>query len=191
MATLKDASRPPSPRVILDYRAEYEVIIYERESIRDKCDTSLACLYRLYEHIMLDQNLEMRNHLEYLWFRRWPVFEIPDPCDDDPERAAVLACIPSLLVLAFNARIEMGLPRHAPAIITDEMIEKWRAEPRKYESEPTWAAAMPTLKETLAIPHWDRAMYNFVALPSFESEKASQEFKRKNILIWQPHIYFT
>ncbi|KAF1982604.1 hypothetical protein K402DRAFT_190770 [Aulographum hederae CBS 113979] len=112
-----------------------------------------------------------------------PIAEIPDPQDHDPERAAVLACITMLLVVSFNQRIELGLPRHAPSIITDEMVTRWRSEPRKYEREPEWAEKVPPLQETLTIPHWSSSAHDFVTLDSFDSEKASGEFQKKNILV--------
>ena len=74
---------------------------------------------------MLDQNIEMRNELEAFWFQRdWKVCDIPDPKDPDLERYAVLAVIPTLLMLAFNKRIELGLSRHAPAIFTRDQSDE-------------------------------------------------------------------
>ena len=184
------ATLPPPPRDILANREQYEDIIYPRKYPDPKTDTPLACLYRLYEWIMLDANLEIRNHLEYFWFKRWPVCEIPDPEDAHPERYAVLASITAILVEAFNHRIKLGLPRHAPSRFTYDQLEEWRRQTPKLESEPSWAQEVPVLREQLNIPHWDQDQRDFVPLLSFDSEKASPQFKWKNILIWQPHIYF-
>ncbi|KAK7419377.1 hypothetical protein QQX98_003329 [Neonectria punicea] len=115
----------------------------------------------------------------------WAVRDIPDPRDPDPER---YACIPALLCLAFNRRIELGLPRHAPPILTRDMLDEWRAQEREYEEEPAWVDGVPRLTATLAIPHWNNKKRDFVPLESFDH--ASKEFSRKNILIWQPHIHF-
>lgn len=41
-------------------------------------DKPLYALYRIYEHIMLDNNIGMRNELELFWWTRWPVADIPD-----------------------------------------------------------------------------------------------------------------
>lgn len=183
---------PAPPREMLDNRFHYEEIIFNRRGLKDRqSDTPLAALYRIYEHIVLDQNINMRNELEYFWYKnRWAVCDIPDPRDPDEERYACLACIPALLCLAFNDRIRLGLPRDAPAIFTDDMLDAWRQQDRPYETEPKWAANVKKLKNTLTIPHWDAAKHDFVSLDGFSSGKACPEFARKNVLIWQPHIYF-
>jgi hypothetical protein len=181
---------PPPPRQLLRGREIYELPILRRRIDRE-VDTPLAALYRLYEHIILDQNIEMRNELEAFWYQpSWPVCKIPDPKDPDPERYAVLAVIPSLLVLAFNKRIELGLPRDAPAIFTGDQLDEWRAREREYEKEPDWASSVPPCKELLKIPHWNNDLRDFVSIDGFDDHRASQEFAKKNILIWQPHIHF-
>lgn len=182
--------RPPAPRDLLSNRAGYEIPLLNRSPDREN-DAPLAALYRIYEHLILDQHIELRNELEAFWFRSsWAVSDIPDPLDPDPERYACLACIPALLCLAFNKRIEMGLPRDAPSIFTRDMLEEWKAQEREYEREPNWVTGVSRLDTTLAIPHWDNEKRDFVPLDGFEDEKASKEFAKKNILIWQPHIHF-
>jgi hypothetical protein len=149
-------------------------------------------LYRLYENITLDQNINMRNELESFWYHNsWAIKEIPDPRDPDPERYAVLACITALLVLSFNDRINLGLPRDAPPIITGDLLDKFKTQAKILEEAPSWASKVPALGETLKIPHWDRDKHDFVPLEDFTPGKASPDFQSKNILIWQPHIYFT
>ncbi|KAF2672111.1 hypothetical protein BT63DRAFT_452607 [Microthyrium microscopicum] len=133
----------------------------------------------------------MRNELEYFWYKNtWAVCDIPDPQDPDEGRYACLACIPALLCLAFNQRIRLGLPHDAPAIFTGDMLDKWREQQRKYEKEPHWTVNVTRLTRTLAIPHWDNQQRDFIPLDTFSLDKASEEFARMNILIWQPHIYF-
>jgi len=90
----------------------------------------------------------MRNEIEY-FFRRytWPVRHIPDPADEDPMRYAVLACVPYLLVEAFNRNIELGLPRNTPAIMTDEEIDEVQTRPKTYEEVPEWARKVAPLGE--------------------------------------------
>lgn len=181
---------PPSPRELLAGRLVYEIPLLNRR-VRSEGDTPLAALYRIYEHIVLDQHIEIRNEIEAFWYHAgWAVRDIPDPRDPDPERYAVLSCIPPLLCLAFNKRIGLGLPRDAPPIFTRSMLEEWQAQERKYEEEPLWVEDVPRLTETLAIPHWDNEKRDFVPLDGFEENKASPEFARKNILIWQPHVHF-
>ena len=186
----ESSNLPPSPRELLQHREHYEIPILERRVDHDS-DTPLAALYRIYEHIVLDQSIEIRNELEAFWFHSsWKVSKIPDPKDPDPERYACLACIPALLCLAFNKRIELGLPRDAPPIFTYDQLDKWRAQEREYEKEPSWTKEVPRLQDVLAIPHWENDRREFVTLDGFEPGKASNEFTKKNILIWQPHIHF-
>jgi hypothetical protein len=69
---------PPSPRELLQHREHYEIPILERRVDHDS-DTPLAALYRIYEHIVLDQNIEIRNELEAFWFHSsWKVSKIPE-----------------------------------------------------------------------------------------------------------------
>lgn len=184
------SSLPSNPRELLEYRTHYEIPLLNRR-IDPESDTPLAALYRLYEHIVLDQNIEMRNEIEAFWFHNeWKVKDIPDPKDPDPERYGCLACIPALLCVSFNKRIELGLPRDAPAIFTQDQLDEWKAQEREYEQIPLWTKSVAKLKDTLAIPHWDNSKRDFVPLDGFESEKASKQFAEKNVLIWQPHIHF-
>lgn len=184
------ADLPPPPRELITNRVIYEGPLLGRR-VLPETDSPLAALYRIYEHLCLDQHLELRNELEAFWYHSsWAVRDIPDPQDPDPERYACLACIPKILCLAFNARIRLGLPRDAPSIFTHDMLDEWRSQEPKFEEEPGWVAAVPRLNQTLGIPHWDNELRDFVTLSGFEDEKASPEFRDKNILIWQPHIHF-
>lgn len=182
---------PPPPRQLIAGRTVYELPLLGRRRADPDTDTPLRALYRIYEHLVLDQHIEMRNELEYFWYRNsWAVQDIPDPRDPDPERYACLACIPKLLCLAFNKRIGMGLPRDAPPIFTGDMMDEWKAREPKFEDAPLWVAGVPRVREILIIPHWDNDRRDFVGLDGFEDRRASAEFADKNILIWQPHIHF-
>ncbi|OAA59611.1 hypothetical protein SPI_05809 [Niveomyces insectorum RCEF 264] len=191
-APVRDADGlPPPPRFLLAHREACELPLLHRR-VRSDGDSPRDCLYRIYEHLVLDQHIEIRNELEAFWYHgsAWPVRAIPDPEDRDPERYACLAGIPRLLRLAFNERIRLGLPRDAPPIFTGSMLDAWRARPPVFEEDPPWVARVPPLAETLAIPHWDNSVRAFVPLPGFHDKRASKEFADKNILIWQPHIHF-
>ena len=92
--TNKAFSLPPSPRELLQGRTTYELPLLNRW-VNEDTNAPLTALYRIYEHIMLDQHIEIRNELEAFWFKSdWKVCDIPDPKDPDPERYAVLSCIP-------------------------------------------------------------------------------------------------
>lgn len=141
---------PAPPRDMLSRRDECEEIVYTQAHVDEKLDTPLAALYRLYETIMLDMNIKMRNELESFWCHSsWAVKDIPDPQDPDPERYAVLACITELLVLSFNDRISLGLPRDTPPIITGDVYNEIRMRPKLLEEVPAWASKVPALGEIL------------------------------------------
>jgi hypothetical protein len=180
----KTNTLPPPPRELLRGREIYEIPLLRRRIDRET-DTPLAALYRLYEHIMLDQNIEMRNELESFWFQpHWPVHAIPDPHDPDPERYAVLAVIPALLVSAFNKRIDLGLPRDAQPIFTMDQFDEWRAGERERERVPEWTKGVAGCEQVLRIPHWDNEVRDFVTIDGFDDERASREFAEKNVLVW-------
>ncbi|KAF2226901.1 hypothetical protein BDZ85DRAFT_55742 [Elsinoe ampelina] len=180
---------PDPPKVIMTYRENYEEFVRIRGYPPKKGDSALKSLYRIYEHLILDRNIDLRNELERFWYQRWPVSSIPDPSEMDQERLAMLAVAAGLLSESFNDRINKGLPRHAPSIITDDYIEKWKTEPKVLETLPTWAKDCPALPTTLVIPHWSEHE-ELITLKSFEDSTASQEARKRNILMEQPHIYF-
>ena len=189
---------PPSPQIILDNRDAYEAAMDQRDlslhPIRPgKDDSPLHALYRLYEAIVLDRNIDMRNELEWFWRKRdWPVRDIPDPQDNDPIRYAVLASIPPLMAKAYNRLIEMGLPREAPGIMTNEMFEEMKSRPKCFEEAPDWVAHVPPVDNVLKIPYRKNGYTGpWETLDTFDDVKSSLPFKERNILIWEPHIYFT
>lgn len=76
-------SLPPAPRTLLENRVVYEIPLLNRSrdrSINRDTDSPLAALYRIYEHIVLDQHIEIRNEIEAFWYHAdWAVRDIPDP----------------------------------------------------------------------------------------------------------------
>lgn len=182
---------PPSPRELIDDRLTYEASLTNRK-VNKKIDQPLTALYRMYEHFVLDQHIELRNELEAFWYHsEWPVNRIPDPKDTDPERYAILACIPKLLVLAFNKKTELGLPRNAPAIFTGHQLEQWRGQPKQYEEVPPWVEFAPRLRRNiLEIPHWDDERRDFVTLDRSQRYKASKECLEQGVVVYEPHIHF-
>ncbi|KAJ7919907.1 hypothetical protein B0H13DRAFT_1987776 [Mycena leptocephala] len=112
-------------------------------------DTSAACFYRIYEFAVIHDDIRFRNEIEYFCHQPWPIESLPDPRDFDPERAAFPAALTDILCASFNARIEMGLPRDAPAYITD--FNALRARPQVLEKPPQWAEKTPSLRRPLRI----------------------------------------
>jgi hypothetical protein len=180
--------RPPTPEELLArpnvYRERLFGRIY-RTPRGMKEDTPLFSLYRLYEHLTLNDNVGLRNELEYFWYTRWPVASISDPEDPSRSRYAVLSAIPALLVESFNERINLGLPRKADSIVTREELEQYQKEDKILETVPEWTNQVPPLEETLVIPH-----DNDEVLETFEDVRASAQLAAKNVLHWQPHIHF-
>lgn len=182
---------PPNPKEILRNPGSYAERFIKRKYHAPKGifhDQPLFSLYRLYEWIMVDHTVNMRNELELFWWKRWPVSTIPDPRDDDPERYAVLACIPELLVESFNERIDLGLRREEPhSILSLEEQQYFASTPKNYESVPGWTGTVPPLKELLHIPQevglWEQPT-------SLEHPQACQIFGQKNILCPKLHIHF-
>jgi hypothetical protein len=72
----------------------------------------LCLLYRRYERLVLNNNIGLRNELEYFFHAKWPVTSISDPRDSSESRYAVLAAIPGLNVESSNQRIDQRLPEN-------------------------------------------------------------------------------
>lgn len=180
---------PPPPLELLAHRRHYNKWVTRRKYLAPpgEDDCPLYSLYRLYETVVLDRTIAMRNELEYFWNQHeWPVSEIPDPKDDDePARYAVLACITQMMVTAFNNNVRIGLPRDAPAIMTDDQAEEFRnrtEEEKIWERAPGWAARVPSLKETLKIPHrvdLNDERKGFAVLPDMNDPGASEMYGEK------------
>lgn len=100
-----------------------------------KEDNPLFALYRLYKQVVLNDNIRLRNELEYFFYAR-SVNSTPDPADCYPSRYAVLSAILALLVESFNERIKLDLPRKADPIISREELEQYQKEERIWESVP-------------------------------------------------------
>lgn len=179
---------PPTPEELLADPNFYRQRLFQRLYRTPKGileDTPLFSLYRFYEHLVLNDNIGLRNEIEYFWYAKWPVASIPDPQDPCESRYAVLSAIPALFVESFNQRIDLGLPRKADPIISREELEQYQKEDKIFESAPEWTKQVARLEETLVIPH-----DNGEALGSFDDERASAQLAAKNVLHWQPHIHF-
>ncbi|OBZ67971.1 hypothetical protein A0H81_12128 [Grifola frondosa] len=147
-------------------------------------DAPSASFYRLYEFLVLDWNVQLRNELEYFCtvHPNWSVSALPDPADIDLVRYTILAVLTKLMCDSFNRRIGLGLPRDAPAIIQD--FEELQARPKVYEQPPEWALHVPALQERTFIPN------SCGKTPVEDDEDVSEEFREVNIIIRMPHIHF-
>lgn len=183
---------PLNPREILCHRELYRDRMGHRKYRAPKgvfTDSSLYALYRIYEWILAGHTVNMRNELELFWWTRWPVSSIPDPGEQgDPERYAVLACIPALLTESFNERNRLGMRREEPhSILSIEEQLQWAATPAVLETEPSWTETVAPLERLLHIPHGEP---DNPELTTLDDPHATLAFKRKNILLKKPHVHF-
>ncbi|KAK4199230.1 hypothetical protein QBC40DRAFT_282436 [Triangularia verruculosa] len=199
---------PPPPRQTLQSTSAYRDQIKQRKFACPRGvfqDSPLYALYRLYEFFLLDDVLAYRNALEAFWRQSdpaWSLSRIPDPKTADPgfwspdlteaerhERYAFLAGCTYLLVRSFNARVKLGLSRQMKSLITPEEAEAARNVPleeRSWEKVPEWAENAPALPEFLVVPTHEGEV-----LSGPEDQRADEDFLRKGILLWTPHVYFT
>lgn len=169
----------PSVEYLLQHREE---LLKKGELAKARGASSTASLYRMYEYFVIGFNNGLRTEIEYFFNKPWPVSEIPDPQDPDPQRYAILAVLPSYMTAAYNRLIERGLPRGAPAILTREIEDELAAQPKVLEVEPAWTTAVPKLSEPLVIPNREGGRP--------EESAASPLFLEKNIIAEEPHTLF-
>lgn len=208
---------PLPPSEFFARRHEFYNTLFRRgRSLPPPTDTPFSSLYRMYEYILNDLVIGYRNEIEYFCNKgtlpipkpgdrgtiSWLVRDIPDPCDPDPARYAVLAGITHFLVSAFNRRIGDGLSRDRDTPRTRRERERcgkwwapWRKEyglpPLVPEEVPVWAKVLPPLDEALIVPYWVEG--EFVPIPPdslAKPEVLSQAFTTYNIFMFQPDIHF-
>ncbi|KAM6493969.1 hypothetical protein JOM56_010330 [Amanita muscaria] len=185
--TVSDILADPS-RVRTRYpRSRVSPSLFSRLLGRTHPDTPSASFYRLYEFLVLGWNIKFRDELEYFCRSHpdWAISSIPEPMDDanpDPVRGAILAVLTQLMCDAFNRRIQYGLPRDAPPIVTD--FDELAARPKVFEETPEWAKRVKPLDGRFYIPNRDGKLLNW------NDEDVSEEFKAMNIIVQAPHIHF-
>jgi len=154
-------------------------------------DTLICALYRLYESILTDNTIWMRNEIEDFFNHgesEWAISRIPGPEDTDPTRYGVVSCIPELLKLAFDEKTRIcGPVRGYPSILTEEQMEELRAlreTNTAWEELPEWCERVLALDVPLKIPYNGGKV-----VESSDAQGIFPPFK-KNILLLTPHIYF-
>lgn len=178
-------------KIMRDYPLAGFARVLWRKSLRPRLpfakprDTATAAFYRLYQFIVLDDDLSYRNELEYFCSTHpeWAVHKLPDPRDTaNHSRYAALAATTHLMVASFNKRIELGLPRDTPAIILD--FAELARRPKVFERVPAWAEAVEPLENTLYIPERDGR------ITQDDAQEVSPGFKRYNIIMAKRGIHF-
>jgi hypothetical protein len=151
-----------------------------------KPDTPLSTVYRIYVAVLCGRHLTVRNEVEHFWnTHQWRVCDIPEPNVSNKEQLAVLAATTYLLVKAFNHLIGLGVPRDAPAIMSDKLMEELKSKPKVFETVPDWAALVEPLKNPLFIPDsGGRGPLNS------RSQDIDSEMRRKNILTFTLPVLF-
>jgi hypothetical protein len=150
-------------------------------------DTPSASFYRIYQFFVFHDNINFRNELEYFCCSHpsWSIASLPDPSDfSDPVRYIILAVLTELMCDSINRRIELGLPRDAPAIIED--FSELEARPKVYEVPPEWAkrARANVLTEKVFIPNAEGRKLNE------DDEDVCKEFRDVGVIVQMPHIHF-
>jgi hypothetical protein len=116
-------------------------------------DTSLRCLYRIYEWASIGRPLQVGYETQYFWDQTsWKVEDIPDPNDPDPVRYAVLAGFAELMAIFFNGRIDLGLLRMGSDAVTNPLSSELRRPLSReqfisftkehHEKAPSWTASV-------------------------------------------------
>jgi hypothetical protein len=116
-------------------------------------DTPLRSLYRLFEFVCAQDDGDVMLEGQYFWYHpTWRLCDIPDPCDPDLTRYAVLASLVETMVMAFNHKIDLGLRRRSePGLSRAARKQAHQTEPRHYESGPSWTSRVPRLREQLVL----------------------------------------
>lgn len=114
-------------------------------------DTPLRSLYRVYEALVAREHYAVGPEVEYFWYqarRPWELHCIPDPCDRDPGRYAILACIAGELAEAFNWRLSLGMRREKSKHIYPEMYGDV-PPPFTPVVAPAWTKGVPAIDAEL------------------------------------------
>lgn len=169
-------------------RSQIQPTLLSRLSRTYNHDTPSASFYRIYQFLVLHDNTNLRNELEYFCCSHpsWSLSSLPEPADPsgDPVRYIVLAALTQLMCDSFNRRIELGLPRDAPAIIED--FSELQSRPKAYEEPPEWAkrALDNPLAEKLFIPNTEGKKLDE------DDENVCGRFKEVGVIVQMPHIHF-
>lgn len=130
-------------------------------------DCPIASLYRLCEFICADESNQVMLETNYFWFRdSWSLCSIPDPCDDNTERYAILASLVESLVYAFNYRLSLGLRRSDTADAQSEIC-------------PPWVSKVPALRDLLRLKRDNE--FDFES-DEFVTSTAADPFSKRNIV---------
>lgn len=83
--------------------------------------------------------------VEYFWYQNrqsWAIQRLADPCDEDPVRYALLACIAEELARAFNWRLGLGMRRDKSKHVYRKTLDE-ELPPFTPETAPSWTKTVP------------------------------------------------
>ncbi|EER30007.1 hypothetical protein D8B26_007283 [Coccidioides posadasii str. Silveira] len=159
-------------------------------------DTPLRSLYRLYEAVMGgDEMLPVVGYeTEYFFYqgrRAWELHRIPDPCDPDPIRYAILACIVESLLHAINWRLSIGLRRngkHIPPTNYDGVNNPYA--PYDPVSLPAWTQRVPPVDKQYIAKVMPERMIDPRGRLVLHTDAESDIFEKRNIVASE-HKFWT
>lgn len=153
-------------------------------------DTPLRSLYRIYEALVAREYYAIGPEVEYFWYqarRPWDLHRIPDPCDRDPVRYAILACIAEELAKAFNWRLSLGMRREKSKHIYPEMYGDI-PPPFTPVVPPVWTKGVPAI-DTELIADLPGDFLDPSGKLVLEADGESLVFAERNIITNTGHFY--
>lgn len=93
-----------------------------------KNDTPNKCLNRMVKYLLRDDDLSVREEVQYFWRQKWAIKDIKKPRRTDDLTLALKACI------------------------VERMVEVWNAPPKNQnESVPEWCCGVPALDQEFSV----------------------------------------
>lgn len=123
---------------------------------RDR-DTPLRSLYRMHAWACACEEVAFGYEAQYFYSHpepEWRLENVPDPKDPDPIRYAILAGLVEMMAVAFNDRLELGLPRLGEGLsymFYGKLQEEGRKVQVPEERPPAWAANVGAVPGPLVV----------------------------------------
>ncbi|KAJ6491423.1 hypothetical protein C8R47DRAFT_1214801 [Mycena vitilis] len=167
------------------YKRHANIFLLRNHILFRARDTPTRALYRLYDAICFQDEVEMVHETTYIWYRHtWALNQWPNPRDTDPDRYTVLAAIVEELVRAFNFRLTMGLCRDIRKVRQRTRAERRARIPQPLESVPSWPSAVPPARSRIILMDDEKRKY-------FENKgRTATAFDQRDILVAAGGMFF-
>ncbi|KAJ7254750.1 hypothetical protein C8J57DRAFT_610534 [Mycena rebaudengoi] len=150
-------------------------------------DTQMRALYRLYDAICMQDEVEMKHEALYIWCQHsWQLNAWPDPRDPDPGRYTMLADTFEELVGAFNWRLERGFYRDMDKELRMTGRARCACVPLPLESP---SAVPPARRKLVLLSDSARGILGTKAETIWDSPVTA--FDRRNIRVMTGALFFT